>query len=467
MALSHSTRSTRDSAARGVRRRQARGNSASAGGWQWLAGAVLLANVAANANPLPLAQAQRVALCREPGAVALFEEAASFDELAVAAGALPDVQLRFGLANLPIEGGGFRAEPMTQAQLGVRQAFPPAPVRAAATRKERALADERRAQVEERRRSVLLAVRGAWLDGYLASRQRQLVLDSRALFADLAAITRSLYTVGDKNQQDVLRAELERSQLEVRLVGIEQQSAEAGNALGRWIGDAAKRPLAELSAWSEPPSLEELTTALADHPVLTSVAAKMAGADAEVALARARYRPSWTLDAAYGYRDGGAPDGSSRSDFVSVSATLQVPMFTANRQDRALRAAQGRHRAVRALGDESRRRLRAQLREEHGRWVDLGRRLALYQDAVLAQTRAHAEASLAAYRSETADFADVMRGHINDLEARLDHLRLRVDRRRSQARLAYLGGFELIAGEAAAAGGDGCQVPASAESEAP
>lgn len=420
----------------------------------------------ANANPLALVEAQRIALCREPGAVALLEQAAAFDELAVAAGALPDVQLRFGVANLPIEGGGFGAEAMTHAQLGVRQAFPPTAVRAAATRRERTLADQRRAQVEERRRSVLLAVRGAWLDGFLASRQRQLVLDSRALFADLAAITRSLYTVGDKNQQDVLRAELERSQLEVRLVAVEQQGAEARNALRRWIGDAAQRPVADLATWSRPPSLDELRGALVVHPVLASAEAETAGAQAGVALARAHYRPHWTLDAAYGYRNGATPDGSPRSDFVSVSATLRVPMFTANRQDRALRAAQGRHRAALALADESRRRLRARLREEHGRWQDLGRRLALYQDAVLSQTRAHAEASLTAYRSETADFADVMRGYINDLEARLDHLALRVDRRRSETRLAYLGGFELIAGEADLDGG-GCQAPAGAGREAP
>lgn len=453
-------------APRDLGRRPARGRAASADVWRGLAGAVLVAaTVAAEANPLRLAEAQRIALCEEPGAVALLEEATSFDEMAIAAGALPDVELRFGMANLPVDGGGFSAEPMTQAQFGVRQAFPPAAVRTAATRRERALADQRRAEVEERRRSVLLAVRGAWLDGFLASRQRQLVLDSRALFADLAAITRSLYTVGDKNQQDVLRAELERSQLEVRLVAIEQQRAEAASVLRRWIGDAARRPPADLAAWSVPPSLDELHTALAVHPVLAAAAAKTAGADAGVALARARYRPHWTLDAAYGYRDGVAPDGSPRSDFVSVSGTLRVPMFTANRQDRALRAAQGHHRAALALADESRRRLRAQLREEHSRWTHLGRRLALYQDAVLSQTRAHAEASLAAYRSETADFADVMRGHINDLEARLDHLRLRVDQRRSQARLAYLGGFDLLGGGAAAEGG-GCPAPAGATPEA-
>ena len=411
---------------------------------QYLLGAGLfVATAAVNAAPLALAEAERRALCAEPGTVALFEQAAAFDELAVAVGALPTPQIRFGTANLPLEGGGFRAEGMTHMQLGVRQAFPPAATRAAAARRERTLADERRARAEERRRTVLLAVRHAWLDAFLASRSRQLVLDSRALFADLVAITRSLYTVGDKNQQDLLRAELERSHLETRLVGIEQHNAEARAALSRWIGDTAKRLVdTALPEWLPPPSLDELRNALADHPALVAAAANVAVGDAAVALARSRYRPNWTLDAAYGYRDGGLPDGSPRSDLFSVTATLNAPMFTANRQDRRLRAAEAQRRAAVATRDDARHRLHAELLQEHGRWADIRRRMALHRDTVLPQARANAEAALASYRSEAGDFADVMRSYINDLEVRLDLVRLRVDQHRSHAQLAHLGGFE-------------------------
>ena len=431
-----------------------------------LGAGLLLATGVVAAAPLTLAEAQRRALCAEPGAAALSEQADAFDELAVAVGALPTPQIRFGAANLPLEGGDFRTEAMTQAQLGVRQAFPPATARAAATQRERMRADERRAQAEERRRLVLLAVRNAWLDAFVASRSRQLVLDSRPLFADLVAITRSLYTVGDKNQQDLLRAELERSQLETRLVGIEQKNQEARAVLSRWIDDAAARPLAaSLSEWPPPPSLDVSRDALADHPALASAAALVAVGDAAVALARARYRPSWTLDAAYGYRDGALLDGSPRSDFFSITATLSAPMFTANREDRRLRAAQAQHRAAVATRDDTRRHLHAELLRQHGRWADLRRREALYRDAVLPQARANAEATLAAYRSEAGNFADVMRSHIGDLEVRLEHLALRVDQRRSHAELAYLGGFDPTgsvasqASECGAQAGTGIETP--------
>ena len=52
-----------------------------------------------------------------------------------------------------------------------------------------------------------------------------------------------------------------------------------------------------------------------------------------------------------------------------------------------------------------------------------------------------AQAALLAYQSEAGDFADVMRGYIDDLNTRLDHVRLQVERGQSYAVLANLGGL--------------------------
>ena len=404
--------------------------------------AALLALAAAGNEPLTLAEAERLALRDEPGAVALLEQAAAFDQLAVAAGQLPDPQVRFGAANLPLEGGDFRTEGMSQAQLGIRQAFPPTATRSAARQRREAQRDERQAQAEARTARVLLTLRNAWLDVFQEARSRQLVLDSQPLFANLVAVSRSLYGVGTKSQQDLLRAELELSHLQARLIAIEERESVARTEIERWIGAAAARPLAELPHWPQPPPLDTLRTALAEHPLLVAAAAHVQVGDAGVALAQSRFRPRWALDAAYSYRDGGLLDSSPRSDFFSVVATLSVPLFTANRQDRDLRAAQAQQQSATATRDELRRRLESELLREHGRWVDLGRRLALYEDTMLPQASANAAASLAAYRSDSADFADVMRSHINDLEVRLERIRLAVERRRSYAELAYLGSFE-------------------------
>ena len=45
-----------------------------------------------------------------------------------------------------------------------------------------------------------------------------------------------------------------------------------------------------------------------------------------------------------------------------------------------------------------------------------------------------------AYQSDTADFSDVMRAYIDELDARVDFVRLEVERARSHAVIANLGG---------------------------
>ncbi|MGH8223714.1 MAG: TolC family protein [Woeseiaceae bacterium] len=411
----------------------------------WLVLAALTASMHAEARPdvpLTLAQAEDLALTAEPGQRALDERAAALEEQAVAAGELPDPMLRVGLANFPIESGGFTTEAMTQAQVGIRQAFPPGRTRAAGTRRFESLAQQMTESAEARGRDVLTAVRNAWLETYYWESAETIVSESRPFFSDLAVITRSLYAVGSKDQQDVLRAELELSRLDDRLIEISRQRARARAALSEWLGTEATRPIARnLPQWEQVPALEALEEALEEHPAVRAADGAVAAGDAGVDLAEESYKPGWALDLGYGYRDGFNANGEPRSDFISLSVTVDLPVFRANRQDRKLGAALAERRAAAESRTQLLRRLASQLRAEHARWMDLSRRIALYEARILSQTDAQAQAALLAYQSEAGDFADVMRGYIDDLNARLDFVRLQVERAQSYAVLANLGGL--------------------------
>ena len=103
--------------------------------------------------PLTIAEAEDLALTDEPGRGALLAQAEAMTEQAVAAGALPDPTMRVGLANYPIESGGFSTEGMTQAQLGIRQAFPRG--RSLGTEQMQARAEVFSRSAEARRRDVV------------------------------------------------------------------------------------------------------------------------------------------------------------------------------------------------------------------------------------------------------------------------------------------------------------------------
>lgn len=391
--------------------------------------------------PLTIAEAEDLVRGGEPGQLALLAQAEAMQERAIAAGSLPDPVLRVGLGNYPISGGSFSTEGMTQAQLGLRQAFPRA--RAQGTEKMRAQAEVFSQGAGARSRDVLAAVRIAWLDAFYAQRAWELMRESRPFFADLVTITRSMYAVGRKSQYDVLRAELELSRLDDRLIKTNLAKSEAQAELSRWLGQDAYRPVAmKLPGWERLPPLEDLRANLAIHPSIAAAEAGVAAQQAAVSIAEEQKKPGWALDVGYGYRDGFLPDGTPRSDFVSLSVSVDLPFFGKNRQDRKLAAALGDRSAARQSQAEVTARLRSALDAEFARWNDLTQRLTLYETQILEQSTGQVQAALLAYQSDNGDFSDVMHGYIDDLNARLEHIRLQVQRSQSYAKLANLGGLE-------------------------
>lgn len=393
---------------------------------------------------LTLAEAERLALDSEPGQAAYLARADALEEHAVAAEQLPDPRLRVGLANFPVESGSFSTEAMTQAQIGIQQAFPPGQSRAHGARRFASLAQEMTETADARGRDVLVGVRMAWLESYFWERAADIVLESRPFFAELAAVTLSLYSVGTRDQQDVLRSELELSRLDDRLIDINRNLAASRATLSQWLPGQADRPIAEsLPSWEQIPPLEDLQSRLDMHPAIRAADARIAAQEAGIDLARAHYKSGWMLDVTYGYRDGVLPGGAPRSDMLSVGFMVDLPFFRSNRQDRSLAAAFSERRAADESKEQLRRRLSSQLEAEHARWHELTRRLELYERQILGQTRDHAQAALLAYQSEAGDFADVMRAYIDELNTRLDFLRIQIERTQSYAALANLGGLVL------------------------
>jgi len=397
---------------------------------------------AQDAIPLTLIEAEELALYDEPGQNSLLSQAEALRDASVAGSQLPDPEMRIGLANYPIQSGGFTTEGMTQAQLAIRQVIPRGDTRELTGSKFHSLANEMSYRADDRQRNVLTAVRIAWLEAHYWRGAHNISVDARPFFDDLVTITRSMYAVGRKNQQDVLRAELELNRLDDRIIDMNNQHRRAVAALSQWVGHEAERPISnKMPAWSAIPPLNVLRENMSMHPALLAADAGAGASATSVQLARQQYKSDWTVDLGYGYRSGYLDNGEPRSDFVSVSLTFDLPFFRDKRQDRSVGAALSERRAADQQREEIRRRLASELEAEHIRWEQLGRRLALYEQQILAVSTDNAKAALAAYQSDASDFSDVMRAYVDDLDTRLEYKRLRVERALSFAVLANLGGI--------------------------
>jgi outer membrane protein TolC len=133
-------------------------------------------------------------------------------------------------------------------------------------------------------------------------------------------------------------------------------------------------------------------------------------------------------------------NGMRRSDLLSATVTLDLPLFTGKRQDRRVAASIAETDALRFMRDDAYRDLQQTLDMEYPRWQQLQEREQVYADKILPAARHNAEASLTAYRNGMTDFTALMRAHIMDLDSRLQALRTRTDRLQSQTRLLYLAG---------------------------
>ena len=392
--------------------------------------------------PLTLAEAEQLALVAEPGLQSFVDRAAAFTERAVVAGALPEPELRLGLNNYPIESGGFTTEGMTNAAIVYSQAFPAGNSREISATQLEWQAVEMTRNADSRGRNVLTATRSAWLEAYFWGRAHELVTASRPFFDDLATVTRSQYSVGRRDQQDVLRAELELSRIDDRLIEIGRQRAKALAALAEWIGEDASRPFSqEMPELTDLPLLGDLRESLSSHPSVLAADAQIAARDAGVDLADEHAKPQWSLDVAYSYRNGSLPNGDPRSDFVSVAVTVGLPFLRKRSVDSTLSAALKERSAAQSSRERLLRELRSRLEAEYAHFQDLSKRLLLYETQILQQAEHTAEASLLAYQSDRGDFADVMRGYITDLNTRIEYIRLQVERAESYAILANLGGL--------------------------
>lgn len=409
-----------------------------------LASALTVAGGAVRAQPaaLTIQEALTLAVERDPGLMRRQANAASLRQEAVADGQLPDPQLKLGAVNFPADTLSRTQEPMTQVLLGLQQAFPPGrtlPLRRLQT-EARAVAED--AAVAEERLAVARDVRQAWLELHYQLQTAEVLDDTEAVFAELVGITEAYYASGRRNQQDVLRAQLELSRLEDRQTEIAAGIDQARADLAKWVGqEAALRPLAkQATGLPEPANLPELRQKLQHHPLLLVEDARVEEAQLGVDLARQQYKPGWRVELAYGLRGGNNLDGNDRPDFVSGMLMMDLPIFPGNRQDRRLAAGQERRQAALASREDRYRELLRELEATYAAWQRLDERRRSYRETLLVRARQNADASLVAFQSDVTDFTTLMRARITQLDTRLQAERIEVDYSKTQVGLLYLSG---------------------------
>ena len=188
------------------------------------------------------------------------------------------------------------------------------------------------------------------------------------------------------------------------------------------------------------PQQVDLNQLIPAHPLIRAQDAKINASKQMTEMAKQEYKPGWSLLFDYGFRSGNNPDGSERADFATAIVSLDIPLFTGNRQDKSVSASKQKITAARYSKDDQLRKLKKFYEKNRHLWMRLGDRENLYKNSLLTAAKNNSKASLKAYQSGVSEFNTLMRAQITELDVRLEDLRVRIDRAVAQAKLLYVTG---------------------------
>ena len=393
----------------------------------------------ASAGAMTLEDAQRIAVERDAGRAAMESESSAMQDMAVSAGQLPDPEARVGAVNVPTDSFALDAEDMTMLEVGVMQRFPAGRTRELSRSGYESRARGADADASDRIRQVRLEVERSWRELDYLDQSSALLAGEAKWAASLVDGATAAYAAGDGAQVELLDARLMALEIAERQIDVDRERDQARADLSRWIGDAALGERAVAPPPAGPAPLEILLARLDRHPMLQSLDRARDVATNEVDLARQRYRPSFGVDLAYGFRQGGM-NGGSRPDMLTAMLTFDVPLFTRNRQDREASAARSQARAADARRIDLARELEARLRAEHARALRLGSIVDLYESQIQRLADVSVEAALASYRSSDGSLSDVVSTERRVLDVRDRLAKARKDRAVALAEINYLAG---------------------------
>ncbi len=393
------------------------------------------------ANSLTLQQAEQRALSSDPLVKSYQASSRAFSAKSIADDTLPDPKLRLGMFNLPIDTLSTTQQPTTQLRLGIQQAFPKGDSLKYKQQQSRWLSQASLARADDENLKITRDLRDTFLNLYYEITAVKIIRDSRVLFKDLVKITEAHYAIGRVNQQDVLRADLELSRLDDRIAQARGKENEYRAVLAQWIGDMAYQPISkEFPKLPKLPDTSDVNKILTRHPAVAMDAYKVKADNSLVNLARQDYKPGINAFVEYRKRFGNNPDGSNREDMLAAMVTLDIPLFTKNRQDKNVAASIEKTDAAQYKLDDKLRDMKRLLEKNLAAYKRLSERHKIYANSLLQSARSNATASLNAYQSGVTEFTTLMRSRITELDVKLADMRVSVDRARAKARLLYITG---------------------------
>lgn len=246
------------------------------------------------------------------------------------AGALDDPMLMLKMQNFMVRDPfNSRRDPMSQRVIGISQQLPfwgKRDLKAEVAAKE---AEALRWQVEERKLELARMVKETYYQIFMTDKEREIVEKNIRIMDDFIALAETKYAVGQGAQQDVFKAQAERSKMFSMKVTLEQRRKSLQAILNALLFRPAETPVGKVADFELKPftwSPEQLRIMAGENrPMIRSVCAQIEKGEAGHRLAEKEFFPDVNLSLEYMQRDP-IDEMEVGYDMYSVGLTFNLPI---------------------------------------------------------------------------------------------------------------------------------------------
>ena len=391
--------------------------------------------------PTPLTALVEEAQQNNPEVQAATHGAQAAGHAAKQAGALPDSQviLQHLSVGSPRPFAGYTNSDFAYIGLGASQEFPWPGKRTLRAQIAGAQADAMRTQTGAVSRLVIEQVKMTYFKlAYLQATLDILLRDDK-LLVEMEQTAESRYRVGQGNQQEVLKAQLQHTRIlqEINLHHREQGQFQA--QLKQLLGRAQDSPDIATETLRErvvPASASELLQqARQNNPEVNARARLVQRADLQTDLARKEFRPDFGLQYIYQNTD------RKFRDYYMMTFTVTLPNRGRRRAELA-EATENRQVAAAELTAEVQRRM-AEVQDQYVIAKASAEQLKIFREGLLPQAEATFRAAITAYQANRQDFETLLSSFRDVLDFEEQYQKELSEHESALARLESLTGVAL------------------------
>jgi outer membrane protein TolC len=359
---------------------------------------------------------------------------------------LDDPRLKLAVANLPVDSWDFDEEAMTQKQIQVMQKIPypgKLELRGDIAAKDIAIA---KTEFDEKKNSLIREVKVIYNKLLFLDMALKVTGDTRSLLAEFIKTAETRYAAGKGGQREILKARMELSRIIQKIISLGQKR----EAAGAYMNTLLNRPVendVHIAGQLEPTPLvfafDELRKIAEEtRPMLRGREQKIEQSRLAIQLAEKEYYPDMDFGVSYGQRDNS--DTDDRSDFISASVTVNIPLWHKTKESRKVTEKRADQRRAEEQYLSMRNSIYFRLKELLSE-IDMNSQEAeLFKTGFIPQSTLSFESAMSGYMVNKVDFLTLINNQISLYNYKIEYYRAIADRENSLAELEEAVGRRLF-----------------------